>query len=395
MTRFFAAAFCLSLAFSTLEGNAGLPRMDVRVRLKRQLIQLEVSGIGLRVGRPNPFLDVALDSEVHHAKIRRTKGGTWLLRFDGARTWQRLPGDRLTIRGQVLRLGQTPAPSVLEVIPRTGQDFDVVATLDLETYLSGVLPAEMPASWPLEALKAQAVAARSFVIRKAHENRDKYFDVDPTVTDQVYRFFSEIHEHPEWVEKINRALNETRGEVLLDHRQKVLKAFYSADCGCQSEDPKFVWGKSESFESVKDPTCGNRPPTLWKFSLERSDVRQKLIAALNLPADTNLRTLQVGARTPSGRVNEVIASLDVQGKIQNLELKAQEFRRIFGFDRIQSTDFTLMWLAEELQVSGKGSGHGVGLCQRGAKTLAEEGMSYRDILKLYYPKAKLLSPKRT
>jgi stage II sporulation protein D len=364
------------------------------VRLKKQAQLIEVSGLSLQISRPAPALNVAFSPDIRRAQIRRGKRGTWQVRFAGDSSWQPIHSERLAVRGQMLRLGLTPVPYDLEIIPNPKLGLDVVSRMDLETYLHGVLPAEMPAAWPLEALKAQAVAARSFVMRMAYDRRNKYFDVESTVFDQVYKFFGQAENRPEWSEKIDRALRETRGEVLLDTKRRILKAFYSADCGCQSEDPRFVWGKIDAFVSVKDPSCMTRAPSLWRLSLDREEVRHRLIAALALPEEAGLRTLQVRGRTPSGRVAQVAAAFDIEGKVRRVDLKAQEFRRIFGFDKIQSADFSLLWSARELQIHGRGIGHGVGLCQRGARSLAEKGMTYRDILKLYYPRAHLYSAKR-
>jgi stage II sporulation protein D len=138
-----------------------------------------------------------------------------------------------------------------------------------------------------------------------------------------------------------------------------------------------------------------RPAQNWQMILNRSEVRSRLIAALKLPGSATLKTLHIGGRTPSGRVSAVIAAMEVDGKSRSMQLNSQDFRRIFGFNRIRSTDFTVRWLGEQLEIDGTGIGHGVGMCQTGAKSLAIEGRSYRDILKLYYPKAQLWTLKRT
>ena len=86
---------------------------------------------------------------------------------------------------------------------------------------------------------------------------------------------------------------------------------------------------------------------------------------------------------------EVIASFDVNGRNLQARFPAQQFRIVFGFEKIRSADFSLKWFAGQLLINGTGLGHGVGLCQMGARALADEGMDYRAILKLYYPRAKL------
>jgi stage II sporulation protein D len=379
------------LAASVLGGSLafGAPsETEIRVRLKRHSDSIDVTGMDVRISPPSAFFEVEPRPGFHRAKIVRRPSGTWVIHWDHERKPVKIHTERLWVRGQMLRIGIEPAPYDLELMKNPQlPGIDVIARLDLENYLQGVLPAEMPVSWPLEALKAQAVSARSFVLRQAFERRNRDFDVEATILDQVYKFIDQTKMHPEWAGKLHQAIAETRGEILLDDQMRVLKAFFSADCGCQSEDPKFVWGKSDSFQSVKDPTCASRRPMHWTFNMDRAEVRNKLLAALDLPENSNLRALQVGGRTPSGRVANVIASIEVQGKPQNIALNSQEFRRIFGFEKIQSTDFTLRWNPEQLEVSGIGSGHGVGLCQRGARTLAENGSNYRDILKMYYPKA--------
>jgi stage II sporulation protein D len=313
------------------------------------------------------------------------------VRWDGRTGTEKIHADNLSVRGQLLRVGPEPVPYDLEVFSNPKEGLDLIARLDLESYLAGVLPSEMPLSWPIEALKAQAVAARSFVLRTAYERRNKHFDVDSTIMDQVYKFLSSLKQNPELKDRVNKVVRETKGEILLDRKNRVLKAFYSADCGCTTEDPKFVWGKIDSFESVKDPTCGQRKTVQWNITMSKKEVRKKLLAALELPEASNLRTIQIGGRTPSGRVAEVVAALEIDGQTHNFAMNAQEFRKIMGFEKIRSSDFSLRWLGRQMKIEGSGLGHGVGLCQTGAKGLAIEGMNYREILKLYYPKAKLLT----
>jgi len=367
------------------------PEQEIRVRIKRHLITVEITGMNLQVSPPSVFFEVEPNTGFRRAKITRKASGTWIVHWDHAKKAVKIASERLWVRGEMIRVGVESAPYDLELLKNAGKaGIDVIARLDLETYLQGVLPAEMPVTWPLEALKAQAVSARSFVLKQAMEHKRRDFDVEANVLDQMYKFIDESKQHPGWAEKLRQALSETRGQVLLDPMHHILKAYYSADCGCQSEDPKFVWGKTAgSFQSVKDPTCASRKPLKWSFSLARQEVRNKLIAALGLADETNLKALQVSGRTPSGRVAKVVAALETRGKVKNVAMNSQEFRKIFGFEKIQSTDFTMQWSSDQLEINGEGSGHGVGLCQRGARTLAENGQSYDNILKMYYPKAML------
>lgn len=364
--------------------------VQIRLRIQRELKVVDLQGEGLRISAPGSLLPIESPlSGTQKARITRKKDGKWLVRWKGINaTPDWVESDALLISGQMLKVGDEAVPRDLEIHEsKTG--FDVVVQMDLETYLAGVVPSEMPASWNMEALKAQAIAARSFVLRSRLDRKSRHFDVDSTVMDQVYKFLHETADNPQVKERINRVLLETRGQILVDGQERVLKAYYSADCGCQSEDPKFVWGTVEAFQSVKDPSCSRRKPTSWDLSLDRQQVRAKLLNELSLPETTNLKTMQVSGRTPSGRVAEVVASFDVNGRNLQARLPAQQFRKVFGFEKIRSADFSLKWFAGQLLINGTGLGHGVGLCQMGARALADEGMDYRAILKLYYPRAKL------
>ncbi|MBX3023260.1 MAG: SpoIID/LytB domain-containing protein [Bdellovibrionales bacterium] len=384
------------LALSCWMASAAQQSVEVRVRLRKAQRFIDVSGFALRISGPTHAMNIAIPpTGLGKAKIVRQGKGQWLVRWDGQSAPQKIEADQLWIKGQMLRLGVEPVPYALELHENSKQGLDVIARLDLESYLMGVLPAEMPASWPLHALKAQAVAARSFVLRSAFERRDQHFDVDSTIIDQVYKFLADSEAHPEYKTKVLRAVRETRGEVLVDADRRTIKAFYSADCGCQTEDPKYVWGVVDVYTSVKDPSCKQRRPMTWKVTLPRAEVRSRLLAALALPDNSSLRALHIGGRTPSGRVADVVASVVSGDNLHRVTLNSQEFRRIFGFNRVRSTDFSLRWLGDELEVNGTGVGHGVGMCQSGARSLAEEGMRYREILKIYYPKATLWTLKRT
>jgi stage II sporulation protein D len=114
-----------------------------------------------------------------------------------------------------------------------------------------------------------------------------------------------------------------------------------------------------------------------------------LFDVLAIPKDSSIKAVHVGSRSPSGRVSTVIAAVEVNGQTESRTLTSQDFRRLVGFDKVRSTDFSMKWLGDDLVIEGQGVGHGVGLCQTGAKTLAHNGASYLDILKVYYPRAKI------
>lgn len=381
-------ALCTLASLSSVRASPLVAR-EMRVRLKRALPSVALSGFGLRVTPPSRLVTVSLPPlTTVRARVRAPERGRWLIEYDHQAP-QEIQSERLWVRGQMMHVGAEAAPFDLELTAQPGGGIDVVARLDLEDYLLGVLPAEMPLSWPLQALKAQAVAARSFAWTMAQERRRRHFDVDSTIMDQVYRFAIRGEDRPGWMNKLRRAIVETRGEMLTDPHGHVLKAFYSADCGCVTEDPAYVWGPIEGFESVRDPTCVQRKPIAWHHVFTRTEVIKRLSSGLKLAKPTTLDSLLVGARTPSGRVASVVAVVHQGERRDRLDLNVGAFRRVFGYRRIRSSEFSLNWMGDSLKVEGVGLGHGVGMCQTGAKVMAERGANYRSILKLYYPRADL------
>ncbi len=377
-----------AFVFGTLEVDAAVM---IRVRVHQSPSPVHIAGEGLKLTSGHPSDAHLLTLEPASKMDFRVTGQRWQVKVDGS-PWTTVQAGRLTLLGTgSVRVGLRHLPARVDVV-RTKRGVDLVANLPLESYLAGVLPAEMPTSWPIDALKAQAVAARSYALRLRQERRQRHFDVDASIIDQAYTFIPG-HAHTSEGKRVLQALKDTKGEVLRDVQasQRIVKAYYSADCGCQSEDPKYVWGQSESMESVGDPTCRDRPTFLWTVNVRREDFKNMLLEVMGVPTATKLRTVHVASRTPSGRVHRVAISLRVDGAVQNKEISAQEFRRMLGFGRVRSTHFSIKWEGEKLHIAGQGRGHGVGLCQQGARSLSEQGMGYRDILKIFYPRATVKS----
>ncbi len=377
--------FWIALAFCALTISAVAEARELRVRVHKGVSAVELRGVSLNLA----------GEEAHwgtygHSRLQvRWVNGHFKIKDRSSALTAKLAGTTLSIRGAFLQLAGKRVTDEVRIFRRSSGLLDVIVMMPVEDYLAGVIPAEMPLNWPSEALKAQAVAARSFALKVASQRRNRSFDLDTSVYDQVHRFEEDLALHPEKKTKLKNIIESTSGEVLLDEGDKILKAFYSADCGCSSEDPKYVWGEVSSFSSVKDPTCGMRKPKVWNLKIDRQELRAKLMNSLKLPTDARLKTLHIGGRSPSGRVSSVVAVVESGGKIVSNRLTSQDFRGLIGFNKVRSTDFSLEWVADVLYIRGQGVGHGVGLCQYGARTLAQSGSSYTDILKLYYPRAKL------
>jgi len=259
----------------------------------------------------------------------------------------------------------------------------LVAEIPLEDYLIGVLSKEMgnAGEAEIEALKAQAVAARSYALTKIDSNRNSDYDLEADVAHQAF---------DPWVEgspAIRKAVEKTRGQVLCC-RGKPFVPNYHSTCGGRTALPSEVWGTADSLfpwaKSVKCEYCRISPRFRWKVDLASGELARR---ALGL-ADTTIpiTDIRIEARSPSGRV-------------QRLRIGSQAGDTVLFRDRIlfqlaekilPSTWFDINCRRDELgnvasvEFTGKGYGHGVGLCQWGAIGMAREGKKYKKILKKFY-----------
>jgi len=264
----------------------------------------------------------------------------------------------------------------LELIRQKNRTLLAVNEVDIEDYLRGVLREEVSPHWPMEALKAQAVAARTFALYQDCLNKDKDYGLDRTVYSQLYGGVRQ----ETW--RTNRAVRETAGEVLT-YKGKIFPAFFHATCGGHTEDASELWNIDiPPLKGVNCPFCKRSPHYSWRVKIPLSQIKE----SLNKKGYKISRISHISAigRSKSGRVKKVKISGD-----KEIRVEANEFRLIVGADLIRSTNFKIALKNKNLLVQGLGWGHGVGLCQWGAYFMARRGFDYRQILEYYYPGAKL------
>ncbi len=253
---------------------------------------------------------------------------------------------------------------------KTGQ----IENVPLEDYVCGVLSGEMPVSFELEALKAQAVAARSYVLKKIEQNQKQDYDVVDTVSNQVYLSDEELKEKwkDEYTEKINKlktAVLETEGEYIAYNGQVAEAFFFSTSTGktenCSEvfvQDLPYLRSVDSSWDQDVSPVFS----TTTDLSL--SDFYTKL----NIPYQDDL-AVEVTNATSTGRVKEL--------KINDKVFKASDITSTFN---LRSTFFSIEKVGSNVHFSVKGFGHGVGMSQYGALAMAKKGYKYSEILTYYY-----------
>ena len=248
-----------------------------------------------------------------------------------------------------------------------------INVVDLEDYIRGVLFHEVSQSWPIEAIKAQAIASRTFALYQAQQNKDQDYYLKSDVSSQMYRgVYAEKY-------RTNKAVEETVGEILIwDNR--ILPAFFHATCGGHTEDASRLWNVSAApLNGIRCAYCKNSPHFVWELNLSLFAIEKKLNeAGYNI---SGISSIDIEGRDLSGRVTQIILT----GKEQKVIVSAKDLRSILGPRYVRSTNFTVKIIGENVYLEGKGWGHGVGLCQWGAFSLAKKGKDAQQILSFYYP----------
>lgn len=256
-----------------------------------------------------------------------------------------------------------------EVNGRRGRSiasFNAINIVDLEDYLLSVLPSEMPASWPLEALKAQAIAARSYVMANLGKYESEGYDVRATIADQVYRGV-------DWEkESASRAVYETAG-IVLKHRGTVVPAFFHSSGGGHTELSQHVWSKPLPYLNAVRDYDHSSPYYLWERRFSTADL-EKTLGSSRIGSITAMFPLW---RSPSRRVKQML----LVGTRGSTLISGSDMRKLL---KLPGTNFNIVPDGNSYVFAGQGFGHGLGMSQYGARTLAEHGYNAGQILKYYY-----------
>ncbi len=260
---------------------------------------------------------------------------------------------------------------------RRGKGFLVINRVDVEEYVKGVVPSEVSSTWHPEMLKAQAVAARTYALYLQMLSATREYDVAATVQDQVYRGKQGVDAG------ILRAVEETRGLVVTYQDAPIYAAFSSTAAGL-TEDAMNVWSKDYPYlKGVECPFDLLSPYYQWKSSF-KLDTLEKNLREQGFSVGT-IATMTPLSFSRGGRV----AKLRVLHSGGELVVRGEELRKAVGYTIIPSTQFAIESIGRDVVLSGFGAGHAVGMCQWGAKELAELGYPFFTILQYYYPGTEL------
>ncbi|MGA2191793.1 MAG: SpoIID/LytB domain-containing protein [Nitrospirota bacterium] len=283
-------------------------------------------------------------------------------------------GIRINTGDTVININEFSLSGDIEIKKNAKGLYRIINELDLEDYTRAVVGEEMSSKWPIEALKAQAVIARTYVMYKKKTSATACdYDLCSTINSQMFTGSAREKEGPALAAK------ETRGQVL-GYDGAVIEAVYHSTCGGSTEDASDVWDRDYPYLKARECAyCQDSPYSKWKRTLSAGDIERALSAAGFRTED--LTSIKILKRSRTGRVKlmRIIAGLGSR------TLKGIDFRKVIGFSKLPSTLFEVSRQGDTYTFLGRGSGHGVGLCQFGAKSMAEKGKDYREILGYYYP----------
>lgn len=242
--------------------------------------------------------------------------------------------------------------------------------LNLEDYIVGVVAGEMPASFSEEALKAQAIAARTYAVYKMG-TANKTYDLTTDVSNQVYINDEEMHQlwkesYQKYFDKVKKAVEDTTG-LIMNYDGKVISSFYFAISNGKTEDVAQVFGQSKDYLKSVDSSWDKEVKSFNKIvTFSKEEFCQKLAINCEKIIIKDIK------KSSSGRVNSI--------NINDKEFKGTKIRSLLN---LRSTDFEIK-VNNLVEISTNGYGHGVGMSQYGANEMAKRGSNYEEILKHYY-----------
>ncbi|ABW19264.1 SpoIID/LytB domain-containing protein [Alkaliphilus oremlandii] len=319
----------------------------------------------------------------------------------------------------------------------SNSDMTIINKLPLQEYLYGVVPAEMPAAWPMEALKAQAVSARVFTLSNLNKYQQFDFNLCATTNSQVYKGYS--GEHP----NTNRAVDETRSTIVT-YQGNLIETFYHSNSGGYTESSENVWSAALPYaRGIKDDFSLNELHSTWEVSFTKEDIKRQL--ASNNIFIGDIVDMKITSTSESGRVLSLViygttgqetlekqrsrtvlglksnyffidsngfekengvAAINSSGIIfDNIALKNKKVVTASGVYNVGDSNNLYISNGRELQeikdtsvvrassddftIFGRGYGHGIGMSQYGAKKMGELGYSFEEILQHYYTGVKV------
>ncbi|HHT9136747.1 MAG: SpoIID/LytB domain-containing protein [Candidatus Brocadiales bacterium] len=333
--------------------------------------QLSINGSYQITGSLTNIIDQG--QGLQKTKISASNGGISIgnKRYDNSEL--RITG----LRDGAIELNNIRYRGEIRIVQQFNNKFSVIEEVDLESFISGVLGSEMPQTWNEEALRAQAVTARTYAMYKKKVRRNEVYHLD--MLELAYRGMSS--ESP----RLNKIVQDTKGIVMV-YDWNIFPAYFHSTCGGHTEDVGSVFGKDSMppLSGVACNYCNNSKYSRWSTDVSKSEIERRLRDAnIYVSNISTVKAIDPGAGKHGSRVEIVSAD-------GSKEMNANDFRLVVGPNYLYSTAFDSRNNGQSITFTGRGWGHGVGLCQYGAQAMAEKGFQWAAILKYYYPKIELV-----
>lgn len=368
----------LILFFLTICFN--LPSQSQSAHLVRVVVITDAVQINLTVRCPYRILALN-NNQVLYQSRGQWRGQKVLAAESGIKIGeQEFKGDRIRIqpsRSPAIYVNGRKFRGAIDIMRQPNQKLLVINYVDIEEYVQGVLYHEVAPRWPMEALKAQAIAARTFALYQAQLNARKEYDLVSTVYSQVYGGSTSERA------STSKAVQLTKGQVLT-YKNKLFPAFYHATCAGYTENAANLWKINiPPLRGRECQFCLDSPHYRWKAKLSFKDIEK----ALNKAGYTlgRIQSIKIIERYVSGAVSD----LEIISSSGTLKLSGNRLRLIIGPNMIKSAKFKLQLNGKYAYFQGYGWGHGVGMCQWGAFFMSKKDFTAEQILGYYYPESKI------
>ncbi|MGL5034942.1 MAG: SpoIID/LytB domain-containing protein [Microcystaceae cyanobacterium] len=351
------------LALILLLGSAlSSQAMDLRVAIRKSVSAVKVGSSTVAVVKDSGGKQLGTLAELVPATAEASGRGVSLNGWSASQIIIEPSGNGVVWIGDRWYRGRTR-------LVRQGSGVTAVNQVNIEQYLYSVVGSEALPFWPLEALKAQAVAARTFAIYKSTAESNRFYDLDTTTATQVYKGMEN-----EYVSTVD-AVDATQGQIITYGGRPILAAFH-ASSGGHTENVEDVWSSPLPYLRAVVDYDQTAPVFQWNKSFSTGQL-SGLIGGVG-----TVRAMSPAQTTPFGRV----VTMRVTGSGGTKTISGAKLRAAL---KLKSTLFTVSEVGGSFVITGRGSGHGLGLSQWGAFGLAQQGTPYSQILTHYYQNANL------
>jgi stage II sporulation protein D len=392
---------------------------DIRVRVARQLSEQRISGPDRFVIRSSTGASsIAYAPAVVRGPIKVSSSSRGIRITDAsgaAKEWgfgsdldilvsDGSPQGAVETPGESMRIDTRLIPGYLTIKPAWSTDadhFDMVATMPIESYLPGVLSKELLKDWPRQTFEAQAVAARTYALeeRLRARNASKPVDVEDTIADQVFGGGTSLGVAIE-------AAHATRGWVLTENG-RFIRAYFCSQCGGRPASASAAWSargapefnQFKCLQGKQRPIfCQSAPLYRWNVTRSADDWNKRLRAwgrskSRDIANLSRTRRIEIKDRNDALRPTVFLITDD---KSHEFTLAPEELREAANYpasgllpitreNRLNSADVDITIHSNEVRISGRGFGHGVGMCQWCAKGMGNAGLDWRSMVEQFYP----------